>query len=114
MDYQLTAPTSIQCSVELPASKSIAARALIINALRGEQPYSPSKIEGAGGSMNANYHTPQSHSLSSALTGTSSQAEEEQGNYQQRTYNRPQQGGYQQRNYGNRECGENRHSDKLH
>ena len=30
--------------------------------------------------MNANYHTPQSRSLSSALTGTSSQAEEELGN----------------------------------
>lgn len=37
MDYQLTAPTSIQCSVELPASKSLAARALIINALAGRR-----------------------------------------------------------------------------
>ena len=42
---------------------------------------SPSKIEGEGGSMKDYFdinHTPKSHSLSSALTGTSSQAEEEQ------------------------------------
>lgn len=37
MDYQVTAPKQIGCTVELPASKSLAVRALIINALANKQ-----------------------------------------------------------------------------
>ena len=95
MDIRLTLPASVECRVTLPASKSIANRSLIINALAASSSIleeqlpcsrtgesspssgavesmgnSPSKIEGAGGSMttsSAGNHTPQSLRASSSI-----------------------------------------------
>ena len=95
MDIRLTLPASVECQVTLPASKSIANRSLIINALAASSSIleeqlpcsgtgesspssgavesmanSPSKIEGVGGSMttsSAGNHTPQSLRASSSI-----------------------------------------------